>query len=103
MFLISDIKAVTGLELLKAINEYNLVQSFLNLKVLLLPVTVYSEEICFSKQKHILRSTLDQEKLSNVVILLLRKEYSKAISFDKAGKVKLVILPQVKFLLDTAL
>lgn len=102
--IIPDIKDATSLDLLQTIHEYDLVQSYPNLEVALrifltIPVTVAFGERSFSKLKLIktyLRSSLGQEKLSNMAIL--EQEIISQVDFEtiindfaslKAKKIKL--------------
>lgn len=89
--LIPNLKEASCLDILKTIHNYGLVQSYPNLEVALrifltLPVTVASGERSFSKLKLIktyLRSSLAQEKLSNMAILSIEKFLVNQINFEK--------------------
>lgn len=100
------IKSATVLELYQLIQDYNLKESFPNTDIvfrifLTIPVTVATCERSFSKLKLIknyLRSTMGQERLSNLAILSIEHEVAREIDFEnvidefaaiKSRKVKL--------------
>lgn len=100
------IKSATVIELLQLIQDYNLKESYPNIEIvfrifLTMPVTAATCERSFSKLKLIknyLRSTMGQERLSNLSILSIENEVAGEISFEdvidkfaaiKSRKVKL--------------
>lgn len=91
MSIFSDhIGSATVLELLQLIHDYRLRESYPNVKIafrifLTMPVTIATCERSFSKLKLIknyLRSTMGQERLSNLAILSIEYEVAKEIEFD---------------------
>lgn len=86
-----NIKSASILDVLKLIHNYSLTESYPNLEVasrifLTIPVTVGSCERSFNKLrliKNYLKSSLSQEKLSNMGILSIENEICKDINFDK--------------------
>ncbi|XP_050063090.1 zinc finger MYM-type protein 1-like [Aphis gossypii] len=100
------IKSATVIELLQLIQDYNLKESYPNIEIvfrifLTMPVTAATCERSFSKLKLIknfLRSTMGQERLSNLSILSIENEVTREINFEdvidefaaiKSRKVKL--------------
>ncbi|KAL4152760.1 hypothetical protein QTP88_000593 [Uroleucon formosanum] len=100
------IKSATVIELLQLIQDYNLKESYPNIEIvfrifLTMPVTAATCERSFSKLKLIknyLRSTMSQERLSNLSILSIKNEVVGEINFEdvidefaaiKSRKVKL--------------
>ncbi|KAL4098032.1 hypothetical protein QTP88_022704 [Uroleucon formosanum] len=100
------IKSATVIELLQLIQDYNLKESYPNIEIvfrifLTMPVTAATCERSFSKLKLIknyLRSTMGQERLSNLSILSIENEVAGEINFEdvidefaaiKSRKVKL--------------
>ncbi|CAI6356390.1 unnamed protein product [Macrosiphum euphorbiae] len=100
------IKSATVIELLQLIQDYNLKESYPNVEIvfrifLTMPVTAATCERSFSKLKLIknyLRSTMGQERLSNLSILSIENEVAGEINFEdvidefaaiKSRKVKL--------------
>lgn len=84
------IKSATVLELFQLIQDYNLKESYPNVEIvfrifLTMPVTVATCERSFSKLKLIknyLRSTMSQERLSNLAILSIENEVTGEIDFE---------------------
>ncbi|KAK3858092.1 hypothetical protein Pcinc_035689 [Petrolisthes cinctipes] len=84
-------RKMTTIELLVFLEEKNLEEVYPNMWIALriavtTPVTVASAERSFSKLKLIktyLRSTMSQERLSELAIISINKEVSKQISFDE--------------------
>ena len=88
--LMQNLKHATPLNLLQTIHDFELVESYQNIVVALrifltLPVTTASCERSFSKLKLIknyLRSTLSQERLSNLSIISIEHNIVQQIDFD---------------------
>lgn len=86
-----NVKDCTALEVLKILSENNLASQFENchtaLRIFLtFPVSVASNERSFSKLKIIknyLRSTMSQERLSNLSILSIESERADKLSFTE--------------------
>ncbi|KAF0721289.1 zinc finger MYM-type protein 1-like, partial [Aphis craccivora] len=84
------IKSATVIELLQLIQDYNLKESYPNIEIvfrifLTMPVTAATCERSFSKLKFIknyLRSTMGQERLSNLSILSIENEVAGEINFE---------------------
>ncbi|KAF0740989.1 zinc finger MYM-type protein 1-like [Aphis craccivora] len=84
------IKSATVIELLQLIQDYNLRESYPNIEIvfrifLTMPVTAATCERSFSKLKLIknyLRSTMGQERLSNLSILSIENEVAGEIDFE---------------------
>ena len=85
-----NIKSATVFDLLQLIQDCNLKESYPNVEIifrifLTMPVTVATCERSFSKLKLIknyLRSTMGQERLSNLAILSIENEVSGEIDFE---------------------
>ena len=85
-----NLKHATPLNLLQTIHDFESVESYQNIVVasrifLTLPVTTASCERSFSKLKLIknyLRSTLSQERLSNLSIISIEHNIVQQIDFD---------------------
>ncbi|KAL4142012.1 hypothetical protein QTP88_004544 [Uroleucon formosanum] len=85
------IESATVLELLQLIQDYNLKESYPNIEIvfrifLTMPVTAATCERSFSNLKLIksyLRSTMGQERLSNLAILSIENEVTREIDFQE--------------------
>lgn len=85
-----DVKSATVLDLLQLIRDYNLRESYPNVDIafrifLTMPVTIATCERSFSKLKLVknyLRSTMSQERLTNLAILSIEYEVASKINFD---------------------
>ena len=81
----------TAFELLELIHKYSLEETYPNTNVALrlfltIPVTVASNERSFSKLeliKNYLRSTMGQERLSNMAIISIKSKIAAKLSYDK--------------------
>lgn len=90
-FLDKPLEKTTPLDILNTLTQNNLQQQFVNshtaLRIFLtLPVTVATNERSFSKLKLIktyLRSSMAQERLSDLSILSIERSYVESMSFDK--------------------
>eukprot|EP00079_Xenopus_tropicalis_P035792 XP_017949563.1 PREDICTED: zinc finger MYM-type protein 1-like [Xenopus tropicalis] len=88
--ILPDAKSATPLDLCQMIQDHSLADCYLNIDTafrifLTLPVTVASCERSFSKLKLIknyLRSSMGQERLSNLSILSIEHEMARKIDFD---------------------
>ncbi|XP_060845912.1 uncharacterized protein LOC132925540 [Rhopalosiphum padi] len=88
--IIPNLKMATYLDILNGIKTYELSSVYPNLVIayrllLTFPVTVASGERSFSKLKLIktyLRSTMTQERLSNLAILSIENKITQTINFD---------------------
>ncbi|XP_025408620.1 uncharacterized protein LOC112682293 [Sipha flava] len=88
--IIPNFKMATYLDILNGIKTYELSSVYPNLVIayrllLTFPVTVASRERSFSKLKLIktyLRSTMTQERLSNLAILSIENKITQTINFD---------------------
>lgn len=89
--LIENLKSATPIDILQTIYDFELAESYQNLVVALriyltLPVTTASCERSFSKLKLIknhLRSTIAQERLTNLSIISIEYDIAKNINFDE--------------------
>ena len=89
MSIFSDhVESTRVLELLQLIHDYNLIESYPNVDIafrifLTIPVTIGTCERNFSKLiKNYLRSTVGQERLSNLAILSIEYEVARKVEFD---------------------
>ncbi|XP_060877869.1 zinc finger MYM-type protein 1-like [Metopolophium dirhodum] len=88
--MLPDLKNQTPLNILELIHEYSMTDIFPNICIairlyLTLPCTTASCERSFSKLKLIktyLRSTMNQNRLTNLSLLSIEKEITKTVDFD---------------------
>jgi len=86
----SNFKTATPFDILQALHDFGLIESYPNINVALrifltLPVSTASCERSFSKLKLIknyLRSTIGQERLSNLSIISIEYNIVKNINYD---------------------
>jgi len=85
-----NFKSATPLELLKFIHKYSLKDVYSNIEIALrifltIPVTTATCERSFSKLKIIknyLRSTMSQDRLTNMGIISIERELASKINFE---------------------
>lgn len=104
--LVDDLETAIPLDILQGLHDYGLIESYPNINIairlfLTLPVSIASCERSFSKLKLIknyLRSTIGQDRLSNIGIISIEYDIAKDINYDniidefaqiKARKVRL--------------
>lgn len=88
--MLPDLKNQSPLNILELIHEYSMTDIFPNICIairlyLTLPCTTASCERSFSKLKLIktyLRSTMNQNRLTNLSLLSIEKEITKTVDFD---------------------
>lgn len=88
--LIEDIESASPLNILQALHDFELIDSYPNINIALrifltIPVTSASCERSFSKLKLIknyLRTTIGQQRISNLGIISIEYNTAKAINFD---------------------
>lgn len=88
--LIKDIESASPLHILQALHDFELIDSYPNINIALrifltIPVTSASCERSFSKLKLIknyLRTTIGQQRISNLGIISIEYNTAKAINFD---------------------
>lgn len=88
--LVDDLKTATPLEILQGLHDFGLIESYPNINIairlfLTLPVSIASCERSFSKLKLIknyLRSTIGQDRLSNLAIISIEYNIAKDINYD---------------------
>ena len=88
--LLNTLATATPLDLLNAIHKYSFEEAYPNTNIALrifltLPVTVASCERSFSKLKLIknyLRSSMGQDRLSNMTMILIEQSVANSLSYD---------------------